>query len=418
MNEKNVPPGLSDNALVLKKPDHGISRRHIDADALRILFRLHSLGFTAYLTGGAVRDMMLGKVPKDFDIVTDARPGQIKKYFHRVFIIGRRFRLAHVHFSGGKIIEVATFRKHSSSAGPVAAQERDVQETLYGTPREDAWRRDITINALFFDAVTSTLIDYVGGLADLRLKRIRVIGDSGERFHEDPVRIWRVIRYATRAGFAIAEDVEREIMAKRHLLAACSGARLFEEFYKDLNHAAATPVFEGLQRYGLLEHIIGRAGNNYQADAARFARLVQLMEIEDCEKANGFRPKFDELCAIFFWPWLEPQLASATTPGDSHAILKKAFQDAGMSVLLPKSLRAQVTELLVLAVKMIRALRTGRVRWAMRAKAQYAQAARLCFLVEKGRAPEGEESFESLFRQAYPHAQVSTGPQRRRRQRR
>ena len=401
--------------MILKKPGHGISRRHIDPDALRILFRLHSLKFTAYLTGGAVRDMLLGKTPKDFDIVTDARPGQIKKYFPRVFIIGRRFRLAHVHFPGGKIIEVATFRKHSSLAGPVAAQERNDQETLYGTPCEDAWRRDITMNALFFDAVTSTLIDYVGGLADLRLKRIRVIGDCGERFHEDPVRIWRVIRYATRAGFAIDEDTEREITAQGHLLAAGSGARLFEEFYKDLNHAASTPVIEGLQRYGLLEHIIGLAGKNYQEDAARFARLVQFMEIEDCEKANGYRPKFDEMCAMFFWPWLEPRLAAATIPGDSLAILKKAFEDAGMKVLLPKSLRAQVIDILVLADKMVRALRTGRMRWSLRGRTQYAQASRLCFVSEKGRAPEGEESFEGLFRQAFPQIRPSGPPRPHRR---
>jgi poly(A) polymerase len=159
MDDKNISSVVTGEPVILKKPAHGISRRNIDPDALRILFRLHSLKFTAYLTGGAVRDLMLGKTPKDFDIVTDARPGQIKKYFPRVFIIGRRFRLAHIHFPGGKIIEVATFRKHSSSAGPVAAQERNTQETLYGTPCEDAWRRDITINALFYDAITASVID-------------------------------------------------------------------------------------------------------------------------------------------------------------------------------------------------------------------------------------------------------------------
>ena len=111
MDEKNISPVMTAEAVILKKPEHGISRRNIDPDALRILFRLHSLRFTAYLTGGAVRDMMLGKLPKDFDIVTNARPGQIRKYFPRVFIIGRRFRLAHIHFRDGKIIEVATFRK-------------------------------------------------------------------------------------------------------------------------------------------------------------------------------------------------------------------------------------------------------------------------------------------------------------------
>lgn len=402
---------MSAEAVILKKPEHGISRRHIDADALKILFRLHHLGFTAYLTGGAVRDMMLGKVPKDFDIVTDARPGQIKKYFHRVFIVGRRFRLAHVHFGAGKVIEVATFRRHSSLAGANGAHGRNVPETIYGSPREDAWRRDITINALFYDAISTSVIDYVGGLADLRLKRIRIIGDSGQRFREDPVRIWRVIRYAARAGFAISEDTEREIAGHRHLLADCSGARLFEELYKDLNYMASRPVVAALRKFRILGHIIGRAGTDYENDDALFARLDHFLAVEDCEKANGHRPMLDELCAILFWPWLEPQLAAAQ--GDMQLALKKAFLDAKMSVLLPKSLRAQVIDILVLTVKMIRALRTGRMRWSMRGRAQYSKASRLCFLVEKKRAPESGESFESLFQQAFPRIWVS-GPHRRR----
>ncbi len=413
MNEKNAPPGLSGEAVVMKKPEHGISRRHIDADALKILFRLHHLGFTAYLTGGAVRDMMLGKIPKDFDIVTDARPGQIKKYFHRVFIVGRRFRLAHVHFGAGKIIEVATFRRHSSIAGPDGAHGRNVPETIYGSPCEDALRRDITINALFYDAISTAVIDYVGGLADLRLKRIRIIGDTGERFREDPVRIWRVIRYAARAGFTIGEDTEREIIGHRHLLADCSGARLFEELYKDLNYMESRPVIAGLRKYCILRHIIGQAGADYENDDALFARLDHFLAVEDLEKAKGHRPLLDDMCAILFWPWLEPQLVAAQ--GDMQLTLKKAILDAKMSVLLPKSLRAQVIDILVLTAKMIRALRTGRLRWSMRGRAQYAKASRLCFLVEKGRAPEGEESFESLFRQAFPQIRAS-GPRRRRSQ--
>ena len=414
MDEKNLSPGQSAEAIILKKPEHGISRRNIDPDALRIMFRLHHLGFTAYLTGGAVRDMMLGKIPKDFDIVTDARPGQIKKYFHRVFIIGRRFRLAHVHFSGNKIIEVATFRKHSSSSGPDAAGERDVPETIYGTPREDAFRRDITINALFYDAISASLIDYVGGITDLRLRRIRVIGDCAERFREDPVRIWRVIRYALRAGFDIDAATEREIYAQRHLLAGCSPARLFEELSKDLSHMETHRVIAGLRKYGLLAEIIGRAGDAYETDAVLSARLDMLLAVEDSEKAKGRRLLLDDMCAVLFWPWLEPQLAAAQ--GDMPAVLKKAMNDAGMQVLLPKSLRAQFGDILVLTGKMLRALHTGRVRWSLRGRTQYAQASRLCFLIEQGRAPEGEESFESLFKQAYPHIQASE-PHRRRRRR-
>jgi poly(A) polymerase len=414
MDEKNISPAKAGEAVILKRPEHGISRRNIDPDALRILFRLHSLRFTAYLTGGAVRDMMLGKLPKDFDIVTNARPGQIRKYFPRVFIIGRRFRLAHIHFRGGKIIEVATFRKKTAFNGQDVSEAGNSPENIYGSPREDAFRRDITINALFYDAITGSLIDYVGGIADLRLRRIRIIGDPGERFREDPVRVWRVIRYAARAGFDIEEKTAREISGHCHLLSQCSGARLYEEFNKDLIHSETRPVIEGLRKYGILKHIIGLAGKDYETDSPLFARLGLLLDIEDSEKSKGCKLLLDEMCAILFWPWLEHLFAGAQ--GDMHAILKKTFVNAKMEVILPKSLLAQVIEILVMAGKMIQALRTGRMRWSMRGRPHYAQASRLCFMIEKNRAPETEESFESLFRQAFP--QITTSGRQRRRRRR
>ncbi len=414
MDEKNISPVKAGEAIILKKPEHGISRRNIDPDALRILFRLHSLRFTAYLTGGAVRDMMLGKLPKDFDIVTNARPGQIRKYFPKVFIIGRRFRLAHIHFRGGKIIEVATFRKKTGFGGQDASEAGNSPENIYGSPREDAFRRDITINALFYDAITASLIDYVGGIDDLRLRRIRIIGDPGERFREDPVRIWRVIRYAARVGFNIEADTEREITSHRHLLAQCSGARLYEEFNKDLSHTETRPVIEGLRKYGILKYIIGLAGADYEMDPALFTRLGLLLDIEDSEKLKGCKLMLDEMCSILFWPWLEHLFAGAQ--GDMHTVLKKTFANAKMEVILPKSLLAQVIEILIMAGKMIQALRTGRMRWSMRGRPQYAQASRLCFMIEKNRAPEAEGSFESLFRQAFPQITTS-GSQRRLRRR-
>jgi len=414
MEEINAPSEQTHEAVILKKPEHRISRRNIDPDALRILFRLHSLRFTAYLTGGAVRDMLLGMAPKDFDIVTNARPGQIRKYFPNVFIIGRRFRLAHIHFKGGKIIEVATFRKNSSVAGPDAAEAGKDPENIYGSPRQDAFRRDITVNGLFYDAVTSTVIDYVGGLEDLHLRRIRVIGDPGERFREDPVRIWRVIRYAARVGFTIEEDIGREIAGQRHLLAQCSGARLYEEFQKDLSQKGTGPVIEGLRKHGVLGCIIGRAGQDYEMDAVLFARLHLFLNIADNEKLRGNKLLLEDMCAMLFWPWLEPIFDQAQA--DMHTLLKKAFLHAGMAVTLPKSLRAQVIDILVMVGRMLRALRTGRMRWSMRGRPQYAQASWLCFLVEKNRAPENGESFESLFRQAFPQIPGS-GPQRRRQHR-
>ena len=204
---------------IVPRDEHPISRSDIDPDALKVLYRLRQGEHTAYLVGGSVRDLLLGRRPKDFDIGTSAHPYQVKKLFRNCWIIGRRFRLAHVKF-GQKVIEVATFRRQ------VAAGEEVVQDGVpapdpttpegeqlihhdntFGTPEEDAFRRDFTINALFYDIGTFSIIDYVGGLKDLEQRLIRSIGDPGVRFIEDPVRMMRAVVFAARLDFWIDEPI-------------------------------------------------------------------------------------------------------------------------------------------------------------------------------------------------------------------
>jgi len=410
MDERQPAPDRPAEPVILEKPGHPISHGDIDRDVLHILFSLHRQGFIAYLTGGAVRDMMLGKHPKDFDVVTDARPGQIKKRFRNVYVIGRRFRLAHIHFADGKIIEVSTFR---SEAGPSEENDSDAlaePKSVYGTPREDAFRRDITINALYYDPVTFSVIDYVGGLEDLNRRRVRVIGDPAERFTEDPVRIWRVIRHAARLGFDIEEATERAILSYRHLLAVTSGARLYEELNKDLAYETR-PVFEALRKYNLLKYILGRIGEDYEVDQKLFSRLSALLEIEDRAESRGLFLSLQEMHALIFWPWAESLLAGVE--GDPSQILKNAFLNAQMRTTIPRSLRANVIQIMIILRSMIRAIRTGHMRWSLQKRAHYEQASRLFFLVEKGRTPEGGESFEGLFKEAFP-----SGTKWRRRRRR
>jgi poly(A) polymerase len=421
--QRDIPTTAADVApLVLPRAEHPVSRRLIDADALKILFRLQRLGFTAYLTGGAVRDMMLGRTPKDFDIATDARPNQIRKYFANAFIIGRRFRLAHIRFRGGKVIEVATFRKDPGAAAMEAAATGSeapgtaAPQFAFGTPAEDAWRRDITVNALFYDPATATVIDHVGGVADLRRGRIRVIGDAGERFREDPVRIWRVIRYAARLGFAIDEEIGPVIRAERGLLAGCSEARLYEEFAKDLLGAGAQAVFARHREYGVLRLLLGRIGAALEDDEAMFALSGSLLGIADAEKEAGRAPGLDELIAMLLWPWAAPQLGGAGP--DPFPALKKAFLAAGMVVALPKGVRAQVIDLLALTGRLLRALGDGNMRWSIRQRPGYAQAARLCFMITQERVPEEGESFELLFQKAFPGRPLMGGGRPRRRRRR
>jgi poly(A) polymerase len=409
---QSVPP-LPAQPVIVRRPGHPISRQDVDPDALKIIYRLHRLGFTAYLTGGAVRDLLLGRPAKDFDVVTDARPGQIKKRFARAFIIGRRFRLAHVHFQGGKYIEVATFRRISDQAARETPAEENVPVHPYGTAEEDAFRRDITINALYYDPIEDAVIDYVGGLEDIARRTVRVIGDPAERFTEDPVRIWRVLRYSARLGFSVEASVEREIPGHAHLIAVSSGARLYEELNKDLAKETR-PVVETLRRYGLLKSIIGKAGEAYETDDALFARLLSLLDSADRVRAAGTPLAVEEMYALLFWPWLQPLLEQ--TGVDHHHVLSEAFREAGMKVNIPRNLRADASQVLIVVAAMDQALQTGRMRWSLARRAHFSPAERVYFLIFKGRLPERGESFEALFREAFPAG--GTGVRRRRRRRR
>src|SRR4026207_1606893 len=253
---------------IIPRPAHPISRRDIDPDALKVLYRLRQYDHIAYLVGGSVRDLLLGRRPQDFDIGTSAHPYQVKRLFRNCWIIGRRFRLAHVRF-GTKVIEVATVRRpvpagpeaEPAAAAPVAppvAADVDDPDLLiqhdntFGTPEEDAFRRDFTINALFYDIETHAIIDYVGGLEDIHARTIRCIGKPEERFQEDPVRMLRAAALAARLDFRIDDPILGASERYRGELARSSPARLMEEVYKVLRAGAAEKTFRMLVATGLL----------------------------------------------------------------------------------------------------------------------------------------------------------------------
>src|SRR3954464_96140 len=231
---------------IVPREEHPISRRDIDPDALKVLYRLRQGEHVAYLVGGSVRDLLLGRRPKDFDIGTSAHPYQVKKLFRNCWIIGRRFRLAHVKF-GTKVIEVATFRRQLQAGEEVVQDGVPApdpatpegahlvhHDNTFGTPEEDAFRRDFTINALFYDIATFSLIDYVGGLEDLRAGVVRSIGDPQVRFLEDPVRMLRAVAFSARLDFTIEPAILDAIRTLRHEIARSAPARLLEEYYKIL----------------------------------------------------------------------------------------------------------------------------------------------------------------------------------------
>lgn len=246
---------------VYTRDEHPITRAQIDPDVLKIMQRLARFGFKGHLVGGGVRDLLLGKTPKDFDIATDATPRDIKDLFRNSRIIGRRFKLVHIFFRGNKTVEVATFRDNSTeppNEGDGEGEPEDMlitRDNVFGTEATDAYRRDLTINGLFYDANTSSILDYVGGMEDLRQGIVRIIGDPDLRFAEDPVRLIRVVRHAVRSGFRIDGQTWAAVLRNAHLLQQSSQVRVYEELRKDLLSGCALPILRRLGEAGLLAHI-------------------------------------------------------------------------------------------------------------------------------------------------------------------
>lgn len=237
---------------VLNRSEHPVSRRYIASGALRVLNRLYRAGHTAYLVGGSVRDLFLKRTPKDFDIVTSARPTQVRKLFRNCRLIGRRFRLAHVHFSGGEIVEVATFR---------CTPELDQDDLLlrsdnrFGSPEEDAYRRDFTINGLFYDISDYSVIDYVDGVRDIEKRVVRTINDPWTRFKEDPVRMIRAIKFASKLNFKIETKTWKAMKEVKADIHKSPLPRVQEELSRLLEEGASCRALTLLDQSGLLEEL-------------------------------------------------------------------------------------------------------------------------------------------------------------------
>ena len=250
--------------LILPRQDHPISRKNISRNALKVMYRLHSAGYKAHLVGGSVRDLMLGRRPKDYDVGTDARPNEVRRLFGNSRVIGRRFRLVHVYFHDGEVVEVSTFRRGAEPAAAVeeGEPERDVlitSDNLWGSPREDAFRRDFTINALFYDVADFSVVDYTGGIPDLQSRLVRAIGDPDVRFREDPVRMLRACEFAGRLGFGIEAATQEAIHRHRRDLERASPARLTEEIAQLLRCGHAGAAMQWMLELGMMEVLLPEA---------------------------------------------------------------------------------------------------------------------------------------------------------------
>ncbi len=255
------------SATRIPASEHGINPREIDKKARTILNSLVDAGYEAYLVGGAVRDLLLEIIPKDFDIATNATPDQIKQVLPSTRIIGRRFRLAHVHF-GREYFEVATFRAphDNSEKGLVSREGRIIHDNVFGTLEEDAYRRDFTVNALFYDLQNAEVVDFVGGVKDLKKRQLRMIGEPDVRYREDPVRMLRAIRFSSKLGLKIEAGTEAPIREMSNLLSNIAPARLFDESLKLFHSGQAIKILEALREYKLLQYLFPEAEKSLTED--------------------------------------------------------------------------------------------------------------------------------------------------------
>jgi poly(A) polymerase len=405
--------------LVVPRDQHTLSRRDVDPDALKVLYRLKDARYAAYLVGGGVRDLLLGRRPKDFDIGTDAHPYQIKKLFRNCYIVGRRFRLAHVKF-GTKVIEVATFRRQvgeeeakeqaraaeaAESAAPDSKDHLIHRDNTFGTAEEDAFRRDFTINALFYDIASFSIIDYVGGLEDLKLRLVRCIGDPDVRFREDPVRMQRAVTLAARMDLAIDPPVVEAISRQRRELAKAAPARLAEEYYKILRSGSAERVFRDLKLFGLLEPL-----SQVLHDGVDGALLASLSRLDQ------YRRRFEQVPetmsnAILLGSLIVPL---GFSPQGWPAWMESG-QQPGLSLgVLPLSRREveRIHQVLMLQRRLLEPSRSGRARFMLTQRAAFRDA--LTWLEIHGEAPD----MVTYWREHAAGPEEEARPQRRRRRRR
>lgn len=339
--------------VVLPRAQHCISRSEINDNALKVLYRLHQAGYAAYLVGGGVRDLLMGLHPKDFDVATDASPEQVKELFRNCRLIGRRFRLAHVHF-GRDIVEVATFRGHHQlEHDDDQALTHDgmiLRDNVFGTLAEDAWRRDFSVNALYYNIADFTVVDYTGGIDDLNKRLLRMIGDPNVRCQEDPVRILRAMRFAAKLQFDLDAALVEAIEAQKHRLAAVPPARLFEEILKLFLSGHALRTFHELTKYKLFEILFPAAAQHLEEDK-RFNALIEQACINTDQRIAANKPVTPAfLFAVMLWGPVAMRAHEFESNGMSRI---QSLQEAGRALLhqqcatiaIPKRFRLPIREI-------------------------------------------------------------------------
>ncbi|HRA43084.1 MAG TPA: polynucleotide adenylyltransferase PcnB [Gammaproteobacteria bacterium] len=356
------------NPVIIPRSAHCVSRANISKHALKVLYRLHDAGYQAYLVGGGVRDVLLDSHPKDFDVATNARPEEIQNLFRNCRLIGRRFRLAHVHF-GYHIIEVATFRANSDdkalSPHLVHSEEGMIlRDNIYGMLIDDVYRRDFTVNALYYNIADFTLLDYVGGLKDLKARCLRMIGEPSQRYREDPVRMLRAIRFAAKLGFSIHPDSEKPLFELGALVKQVPSARLLDEFMKMFLSGFAEVSFRLLRHYGLFIVLFPQAEQCLMKEQGAIAKsFITGALLASDQRVHESKPvALPFLLGAFLWYPVQARAMVLMKEGVSeftafYEACDWVLQEQQQSVVISKRFSQAIREIWILQIRLIRRLR-------------------------------------------------------------
>ncbi len=342
------------SSRIIPRTDHPISRDQISSSALSVLNGLKAANFDSYLVGGCVRDLLLGREPKDFDVVTNARPEEIRRVFRNARLIGRRFKLVHVRF-GREIIEVATYRARpqpgdAESHAPLTSEGRILRDNVYGGQEEDALRRDFTVNALYYNFHDFSIVDYVDGVSDLERGLLRVIGDAAERYREDPVRMLRAVRFIGKLGFRLSDDTEAAIGPSAARLDAVPPARLFEEVLKLFHGGYAAQTFELLRHYNLFRYLFPLTDADLARDSFFGAFIARALENTDERIHNQLPVTPAFLFAVMLWHPMQFLSQSFQSKGLApyeayQAAAREAIQKQTACIAVPRRFTTPMREI-------------------------------------------------------------------------
>lgn len=416
-------PTPIEGAIVIDRSNHPISRRRIPENVLKVLYRLHRSGYRAYLCGGSVRDLMMNRTPKDFDIATDAHPMEIRRLFRNSRIIGRRFRLAHIIFQD-MIVEVSTFRREPERPADENAELLITDDNTFGSPLQDARRRDFTINALFYNIADFSVIDYIGGLEDLAQKRVRVIGEADIRFREDPVRMMRAVEFASRLGFEIERDTWEAILRHRNEILKASPPRVSEEILDLLRRGWSRGAFHLMVESGLLEPLLPEVYRAIEGD--RVPHFWKMLEVLDRTVKAERKIADAVLLSVLFLPWVieeiereEQRRGGRMRLGEVLVFLRDLLQPVGARMALPAATRHQIEQALETLWRLLEPPSDRRSQFRAVAREPFNDALALfeLYALSSGRYVEVFRQWQSFAQRVRRSEGEERLPQRRRRRR-